>query len=137
MDLVGPLERCENENKYILTCQYNLSKCLIATTIQNQTVEEVSEALLNKVILIFGIPSSILTDQGTNLRWNIFKRLCKLLKIQKISTTAYQPESNGALERTHRTLVNYLRCFCQDKRTNWDTMLPLACFIYNTTPHTL
>ena len=56
LDLVGPLERIENENKRIVTCQYNLSKYLIATPIQNQTVEEVPETLLNNIILIFGIP---------------------------------------------------------------------------------
>jgi transposase InsO family protein len=35
----------------------------------------------------------------------VFKRICKLLKIEKIHTTAYHPESNGALERTHKTIT--------------------------------
>ena len=39
LDLVGPLEISENENKYILTYEDNLSKYLITTPIQNQTVE--------------------------------------------------------------------------------------------------
>jgi len=38
----------------------------------------------------------------------MFKNVCKLLKINKVQTTAY-PESNGALERSHRTLTEYLR----------------------------
>jgi hypothetical protein len=52
-------------------------------------------------------------------------------------TTAYHPESNGALERTHKTLINYLRCFCNIKTNDWDEWIPFECFTYNTTPHSI
>jgi transposase InsO family protein len=68
---------------------------------------------------------------------DVFKRICKLFKIEKLCTTAYHPESNGALERTHKTLVNYLRCFCNAKTNDWDEWLPFASFAYNTTPHSV
>ncbi|KAL6255544.1 hypothetical protein P5V15_013884 [Pogonomyrmex californicus] len=48
-------------------------------------------------------------DQGTNFTSELFKNTCKLLKIQKLQTTAYYPETNAALERSHRTLTEYLR----------------------------
>jgi hypothetical protein len=67
----------------------------------------------------------------------LFKRVCKLLKIEKIHTTAYHPESNGAVERAHKSLIEYLRCFCNPKLNNWDEWLPFACFEYNTTPHSV
>jgi len=65
----------------------------------------------------------------------IFKNICKLLKINKIQTTAYHPESNGALERSHRTLAEYIRHINKDQ-TDWDEWIPFAIFTYNTTPHT-
>jgi len=68
---------------------------------------------------------------------NIFKRLCRLLKAHKLNTTAYHPVSNGALERTHKTTTEYLRCFCNPGNNDWDIWLPFACFVYNTTPHTM
>jgi hypothetical protein len=58
------------------------------------------------------------------------------LKIEKVQTTAYYPESNGALERAHATLMNYLRCYVNSKQ-EWDQLLPFACFSYNTTPHSI
>jgi hypothetical protein len=67
----------------------------------------------------------------------VFKKVCKLLKVEKIHATAYHPESNGALERTHKTLTEYLRCFCNPKLNNWDEWLPFACFAYTTTPHSV
>jgi hypothetical protein len=137
LDIVGPLPTTERDMKYILTCQDNLSKYFIATPIENQTAERVTEAFVKHVILIYGIPNEIVTDQGSNFMSDVFKRICKLLKITKINTTAYHPESNGALERTHKTLTNYLRCFCDDKTRDWDNWLPFACFTYNTTPHSV
>jgi len=61
----------------------------------------------------------------------------KLLKIHKLNTSAYHPESNSALERTHKTMAEYLRCFCNSRNNDWDKLLPSACFVYNTTPHTM
>jgi len=39
----------------------------------------------------------------------MFKITCKLLKIEKIQTTASIWKTSGALERSHRTLAEYLR----------------------------
>jgi len=66
---------------------------------------------------------------------DLFKRLCKLLKIFKLNPTEYHPESKGALERMHETMMEYIRCFCTSRNNDWDKWLPFACFVYNTTPH--
>jgi len=68
---------------------------------------------------------------------DIFKNTCRLLKIEiKIQTPAYHPESNSALERSHRTLTEYLRHYINKDQTDWDEWIPYAMFAYNTTPHT-
>jgi hypothetical protein len=106
LDIVGPYPITESGIKYILTCQDNLSKYFIAIPLQSQTAEEVTNAFVRNIILIYGI-SEIVTDQGSNFMSDVFKCICKLLKIDKICTTAYHPESNGALESTHKTLTIY------------------------------
>ena len=55
-----------------------------------------------------------------------------MLQINKIQTTAYHPESNGALERLQETLAEYLRHYINKDQTDWDEWIPFA---YNT-PHT-
>jgi transposase InsO family protein len=92
---------------------------------------------VKNVILIYEIPSEVVTDQRSKIMGDIFKRICRLFKIEKICTTAYHPESNAALERTHKTLVDYIRCFCNAKTDDLDEWLPFACFTYNTTPHSV
>lgn len=86
-------------------------------------------------MLKYGIPAKILTDQGTNFLNNIFKNTCKLVKIEKIQTTAYHPQSNRALDE-HRTLAEYLRHYINVDQTDWNKWIPYTKFTYNITPHT-
>jgi hypothetical protein len=64
LDIVGPLPVTERGMKYILTCQDNLSKYIIAIPIQNKSAKEVTNAFVRNIILIYGIPAEIVTDQG-------------------------------------------------------------------------
>lgn len=83
----------------------------------------------------YGTPISILTDQGSNFLSEVFKSVCKLLRIKKLQTTAFHPESNGSLERSHHTLGEFLRNYCIGDPLNWDDWIPFAMFVYNTSTH--
>jgi hypothetical protein len=96
----------------------------------------VAKAFVEEVILKFRIPQMILTNQGSNFMSEVFTNVCRLLNIKKIQCTAYHPQSNGALERVHRALVEYLGCFILEDQSNLDKWLPYATFIFNMTPHT-
>jgi IS30 family transposase len=123
-------------NKYVLTFQDELSKYTLAIPLEQQDAGTVTKAFVEEEVLKFGIPQTILTDQGSNFMSEVFPKICKLLRIKKIKCTAYHPPTNGALERTHRVLVEYLRCFILEDQSNWDRWLPYATFVFNTTPHT-
>lgn len=122
-------------NKCVLTIQDDLSKFSHAVPLPNQEASTVARALVENYICIFGAPRCILTDRGSNFMSHVFKQVCKLLKISKLETSAYHPQTNGALEKSHNTLVEYLRSCCDKDFSNWDIYLPYAMFIYNTTPH--
>ena len=55
----------EEEYKCIHTCQDNLSKYLLVIPMITQTADEVALTFLRYVILHYGIPNSIVTDQGS------------------------------------------------------------------------
>lgn len=135
LDIVGPLPETENANKYILTMQDDLSKYSIAVPLPTFDAKTVAEALVNEMILIFGSPKYILTDCGTNFLSKLFAEVCQIFKIKKLQTTAYHPQTNGSLERSHRTLKEYLRHYVDANVNNWDRWISKAMFIYNTTPH--
>jgi len=102
----------------LLTFQNSLTKFSKTIPISNQEANTISKEFVTKIVLEHGIPEKILTDQGTNFLSDIFKNTCRLLKIDKVQTTAYYPESNGALERSHRTLTEYLRHYINKDQTD-------------------
>jgi hypothetical protein len=136
LDIVGPLPETTKGNKYILTFQDELRKFLVATPIQRQDAETVASKFVTQVILKVGIPNKILTDQRSNFLSKIFKNTCKMLKIKKLQTTAFQPESNGGLERSHSVLKEYLHHYINEDQDNWDEWVPYTVYVYNTSMHT-
>jgi hypothetical protein len=134
LDIVGPLIQTSDGNRYVLTFQDELSKYTLTIPIEQQDTMTVDKAFVEKVVLKFGIPQMILTDQGSNFMTKVFTNVCKLLKIKKEKCTAYHLQSKGALGRTHRVLVEYLRYFILEDQSNCDKWLPYATFMFNMPP---
>ncbi|CAG9109133.1 unnamed protein product [Plutella xylostella] len=107
LDIVGPLPDSGTAKlKYILTMQDDLTKYSVAYPIRSTTAEETSDCLIH-FISLFGIPKSILTDQGTNFTSDLFKTTCQFLKIRQLWSSPYHPQTQGALERSHSTLKEW------------------------------
>lgn len=136
LDVLGPLTLTENGNRIILTFQDDLTKYAETIALPNQEAKTIAEAFVTRIICRFGIPEVLLTDQGTNFLSEIFKNVCKLLKIKKLQCTAYHPQSNGQVERGNRTIAEFLRHYIKKDQTDWDVYLPYGMFNYNTSPHT-
>jgi transposase InsO family protein len=102
LDVVGPLPVTLEGNKCILTFQDDLNKYVVAVRIEKQDAETVARAFVEKIVLTYGTPQILQTDQGANFVSEVFKKTCKILKIKKIQSTAFHPESQGSIERGHR-----------------------------------
>ena len=137
LDIVGPLNDTECQNRFILTLQDDLSKFSLAYPLKDHTAETVAEVFVTQFICKFGNPNIIVTDQGSEFMSELFTNVMKLFKIRKYSTTAYHPQSNGALERSHQGLVDYIKHYTEQYKTTWDKWIDFAIFSYNTTPHTV
>ena len=100
MYIVGPITQTSEGNKYLLTLQNELSKYTMAVTIQQQDAMTLARIFVEQIILKIGIPQILLTDQGSNFLSDLFANVCKLLRIKRIKTSPYNPQTDGALERT-------------------------------------
>ncbi|KAL4088509.1 hypothetical protein QTP88_023603 [Uroleucon formosanum] len=96
----------------------------------------VAQHFVTQFVCLHGQPESLVTDCGTEFLSKVFKEVCKLLKISQTSTTPYHPQSNGSLERSHRTLGEYLRNYSGKNPQNWDVYVPYAMYCHNSSVHT-
>jgi len=100
-----------------------------------QDAETTAREFVRNIVLKFGIPEVVLTDLGSNILSQLFQNTCKLLRIKRIHTTAFHPESNGGIERGHRVIVEYLRHYVTEDQRDWDDWIPYATNVDNDTTH--
>lgn len=58
----------------------------------------------------FGVPQTLTTDQGSQFESILHQALLKLIGCQRIRTTPYHPQSNGIIERWHRSFKAAIMC---------------------------
>lgn len=134
MDIMGPLPVTQSDNAYILTIQDLLTKYSLAIPLRDAGAIQVADAFTNEFICTFGAPKALLTDQGSHFLNSLMRNIASKFKIKHYKTTAYRPQSNGSIERSHQVLWEYLKQFV-DRNNEWDKCLKLASFSYNTSVH--
>jgi len=111
------------------------TKFVEAIPMANQEAATVARALVEHVVVRYGTPIQILTDQGTNFDGNLFRELCRMLDVDKVRTSSYHPSGNGLIERFHRTLNAMLGKVISDHQRDWDEFLPFVMAAYRASPH--
>ncbi len=132
-DLVGPLNSTVKGYRYISTVMCLGTRYPYAVALKKIDALSVAEGLM-EVIQHTGIPNELLSDQGSLLMGRVVNKTCELLNIKKLKTTAYHPQTNGALERWHATLKGMLRKF-DDSSETWDKLLKYCLLVCRAMPH--
>lgn len=83
---------------------------------------------LTKFFTTFGLPKVVQTDQVTNFISRVFRQTLSALGVTHSVSSAYHPESQGALERWHQTLKSMLRKCCFETGKEWDEGVPFVLF---------
>lgn len=136
IDTKGRLPRTINNNEYIVTMICDLTKYLIAVPTKSKDAKTIAKTIFEKLILIYGTPKTILTDCGTEFKNNVLSELTKLLGVEHNFSTPYHHQTLGTVERSHRTLNEYLRSYMDANTDTWDEWIPCFTYCYNTTPST-
>ena len=107
IDCVGPLPRTKSGNEYLLTIMCTSTRFPEAIPLRNIKTKSIVKALI-KFFTFVGLPKSVQSDQGSNFMSGIFQQVMHELGIKQYRSSAYHPESQGALERFHQTLKNMI-----------------------------
>lgn len=131
VDLVGPLPNSKKQNCYILVVNCIFSKYCLLFPLRRATAQTVTKLLEDNVILIHGVPQTVILDNGCQF---ISKELEKLFTNYKIPnvhfTPRYTPQVN-TVERYNKTVVTAISMFVNDDHRTWDVNLAKIQFAMN------
>ena len=134
IDTIGPLPQTESGNEYAVTLICDLTKYLVTIPIPDKSARTVAKAIFESHILTYGPMKMIITDMGTEYKNALVNDLCKYLKIDNITSTAYHHQTLGTIERSHRTFNEYVRSYISVDKDDWDVWLTYFTYCFNTTP---
>ena len=135
MDILDVCDPTPEGFRYILVIADYFSKWTEAFPMKNKCADTVADILVENIILRFGMPLVIHSDQGREFENGLMKSLCTLLGCTKTRTAPYHPESDGMIERFNRTCLMMLSMFVNDRRDNWNELLPFVMHAYRTSVH--
>lgn len=127
IDCVGPLPKTKRGNQYIFTILCASTRFPEAVPLRNISAEKITRALLNFFSMV-GLPRVIQSDQGSNFMSRMFRQSMSVLGVQTVKSSAYHPQSQGALERFHSTLKTMIRTYCLSHQKDWDEGIPFLMF---------
>ena len=101
-----------------------------ARPLRFQTSSEVALFLYEEIICRHGCPITIVSDNGKPFLSDLVKKVCHHYSIIHKTTTPYNPQSNGLIERFNRTLGQILQRRSPEEKQDWHLYLPAALFAY-------
>ena len=129
IDIVGPLppsylpgSEYHCSFRYLLTCIDRNTKWIEAIPMIDITAKSVAYAFLQGWISRFGVPLYVITDRGTQFESELFRELSSLVGFHRLRTSAYHPQTNGMVERMHRTLKTAIIA----RKETWMKALPVV-----------
>jgi len=132
IDLVGPLPRSAAGWNHLLTIIDRSSRWLEALPLSSITADAVADAFVSGWVARFGVPDHITSDRGRQFCSDVWSSLTRRLGSLHHLTTAYHPQANGMVERTHRQLKDALRARCAT--ADWPNHLPWVLLGLRTSP---
>ena len=135
IDLTGLHPRSNAAYMYILTCLDPFTKFAEGIALRNKSATTVAKVLVEQIFTRYGLPLSLLSDQGCEFDNALMLGICQRLQVDKIRTTAYKPSTNGAVERLHRTLNSMMGKMVAENQKNWSDVLPFVMAAYRASKH--
>lgn len=118
-DLQGPFPRSSKGFKYLLVVVDNFTKYSLLFPIRAATAEIVAKHLEENVFLVYGTPSYLICDNGSEFTGAKVKKLASRYKVKILYNASRHPQANPS-ERTNRTVISMIRAFVKDNHRDWD-----------------
>ncbi|XP_076894831.1 uncharacterized protein LOC143547243 [Bidens hawaiensis] len=105
INLVGPFPEGSRKARFLVVAIDYFTKWVEAKPLTTITGQQVKRFVWENIVCRFGLPHSIISDNGKQFANGPFKDWCHQLKIKQIFTYVAHPQANGQVERANRSIV--------------------------------
>lgn len=136
VNLVGPFPPRKSGVKFMVVVVDYFTKWAEEEPLASITSRTVTRFLWKNIICKFGIPQSIVTDNGRQFDSDHFREWCTELKIKVKYSSPDHPQANGQAETTNKALLSILKKKVTEKKGEWAEELPGVLWVYRTSTKT-
>lgn len=103
MDILGPLTKSTEGQKYLLLVVDSFSKWPEAFPLRTQESTKLSKVLFKEIFCRYGAPYTVVSDRGKNLMGKLVT-VCQIFQVTRHFTSSYHPQkmllSKGLTEQS-------------------------------------
>ncbi|GJR17116.1 reverse transcriptase domain-containing protein [Tanacetum coccineum] len=132
MDIVGPLPEGPGRVKYLIVVIDYFTKWMEAKPLATITGKQVVNFAYDNIFCRFGIPATIVIDNGTQFTNDPFKKWAEKLMVKLICTSVYHPQWNGAVERVNKSLLRGIKTRLEKGGSAWAEEVPNVLWAHRT-----
>ncbi|KAM1748566.1 hypothetical protein ACFX1Q_010218 [Malus domestica] len=136
MDVIGKITPSSGAAKHawIIVATDYFTKWVEAKSYAELTSKEVCDFMEEHIVTRFGVPETIITDNGTIFTAERFREYTAGLKIRLEQSTPYYPQANGQAEASNKVLIGILEKVIKERPGMWHLKLNEALWAYRTSP---
>ena len=98
---------------------------------QTYDASRVAQLFFDEIVRLHGLPKTIVSDRDVRFTSYFWKTLWHKLGTKLKFSSAYHPQTDGQSEEANSTILDLLKCYVSDHKTQWEKYLPLLEFAYN------
>jgi transposase InsO family protein len=111
------------------------TKWVEVVPLKHMTHHEVISFVMEHIVYRFGIPQTLMTDQGPAFMSSQFREFMASLKIKLLNSSPYYAQSNRQAEASNKTIVGLIKKKIEEKPRRWHEVLMEALWACRVSQH--
>lgn len=136
LNLIGPTPKGKGQTTHAIVAVDYFTKWAKAEPLATITATKVQSFVWKNIICRFGIPHTIITDNGKQFDCTKFRDFCSGLNIDLRFSSPAHPQANGQVEAVNKLLKRALKKKLGAKKGASSELLPEVLWAYHCTERT-
>ena len=121
---MGPLPQGKRQMKFLLVAIDYFTKWVEAKALATITKAKVQNFVWKNIVCRFGIPRTIISDNGRQFDSRAFRSFCSNLGIKNKYSSPGHPQANEQTKVTNRSLLRLIKSRLVGAKGAWPEELP-------------